>query len=72
VTSIGSSILKDWRGSFHTLVEVPIFGEDSTMTHTDGQEACCIPLYRNKTSANEKSEGSRRVPMQPQNPEAYS
>jgi catechol 2,3-dioxygenase-like lactoylglutathione lyase family enzyme len=40
---------------FHTLGEVPIFGEDSTMTQIDGQEACCIPLHQNKTSADEPS-----------------
>ena len=40
---------------FHTLGEVPIFGEDSTMTQIDGQEACCIPLHQNKASADEAS-----------------
>jgi catechol 2,3-dioxygenase-like lactoylglutathione lyase family enzyme len=55
---------------FHTLGEVPIFGEDSTMTRTDGQEACCIPLYQNKSSADEKSEGACCVPTQAQKPGA--
>ena len=47
---------------FHTLGEVPIFGEDSTMTHIDGQEACCIPLHQNKASADEPSAGVCCVP----------
>ena len=48
--------------NFHTLDEVPIFGEDSTMTHTDTQENCCIPLYQNKGSADEASTGACCVP----------
>jgi catechol 2,3-dioxygenase-like lactoylglutathione lyase family enzyme len=40
---------------FHTLGEVPIFGEDSTMSHVDGQETCCIPLYQNKRSEDQAS-----------------
>ena len=40
---------------FHTLGEVPIFGEDSTMPQLNGQEACCIPLHQNKTSTDEPS-----------------
>ena len=47
---------------FHTLGEVPIFGEDSTMTQIDGQEACCIPLHQNKASAGEPSAGACCVP----------
>lgn len=47
---------------FHTLGEVPIFGEDSTMTQIDGQEACCIPLHQDKTSADEPSAGACCVP----------
>ena len=55
---------------FHTLGEVPIFGEDSTITHTDGQEACCIPLYRNQSSANEKSDAACCVPRRSQSSES--
>jgi catechol 2,3-dioxygenase-like lactoylglutathione lyase family enzyme len=53
---------------FHTLGEVPIFGEDSTITQTDGQESCCIPLYQNRRSADEVSTGACCVPTQPQKP----
>jgi|HubBroStandDraft_1064217.scaffolds.fasta_scaffold655905_1 catechol 2,3-dioxygenase-like lactoylglutathione lyase family enzyme len=38
---------------FHTLGEVPIFGEDSAITQNGGQENCCIPLYQNKSVSNE-------------------
>lgn len=38
---------------FHTLGEVPIFGEDSAISHDGGQEKCCIPLYQKKSVANE-------------------
>ncbi len=48
---------------FHTLGEVPIFGEDSTMTQADGQEAaCCIPLHQNRGSADQPSAGACCAP----------
>jgi catechol 2,3-dioxygenase-like lactoylglutathione lyase family enzyme len=40
--------------NFHTLGEVPTFGEDSTAIQPDGTSACCVPLHR---SADEPSEG---------------
>ena len=51
---------------FHTLGEIPIFGEDSGITQTGGQEACCIPLYQNKRPADEESAGACCVPTQTQ------
>jgi catechol 2,3-dioxygenase-like lactoylglutathione lyase family enzyme len=53
---------------FHTLGEVPIFGEDSAITQTDGQENCCIPLYQNKRPADEALAGACCVPTQAQKP----
>jgi lactoylglutathione lyase len=49
---------------FHTLGEIPIFGQDSEIvTQTDGQEACCIPLASEpKASADEASTGACCVP----------
>jgi catechol 2,3-dioxygenase-like lactoylglutathione lyase family enzyme len=38
---------------FLTLGEVPIFGEDTAITPNNGQENCCIPLYQNRSAANE-------------------
>jgi lactoylglutathione lyase len=38
---------------FHTLGEVPFFGEDSAITPSDRQENCCIPLYQNKSAVAE-------------------
>src|SRR5712692_3574289 len=49
---------------FHTLGEVPIFGEDSAIADTAGQEKCCIPLYQNKSSAEDASAGACCVPME--------
>ncbi|MGO9266850.1 MAG: ArsI/CadI family heavy metal resistance metalloenzyme [Candidatus Binataceae bacterium] len=57
---------------FHTLGEVPIFGEDSAITHTAGQEACCIPLYQNKSPTDEKSEGACCVPRRSQSSESVA
>lgn len=51
---------------FHTLGEVPIFGEDTPLTHSDGQEKCCIPLYQNKSTANDAPTGACCVPTRRQ------
>jgi hypothetical protein len=48
---------------FHTVGEVPILGEDSTMTQIDGQEACCITLHQNKASMGESPTGACCVSM---------
>jgi catechol 2,3-dioxygenase-like lactoylglutathione lyase family enzyme len=47
---------------FHTLGEVPIFGDDSTMSHTAEKEACCIPLHQNQSPADNPSTGACCVP----------
>jgi catechol 2,3-dioxygenase-like lactoylglutathione lyase family enzyme len=47
---------------FHTLGEVPIFGEDSTMTQT-GEEGCCIPIHQSRRSTDEAPAGACCVPM---------
>jgi lactoylglutathione lyase len=49
---------------FHTLGEIPIFGEDSAVvTQADGQEACCIPLAPEPTAgADETPTGACCVP----------
>jgi catechol 2,3-dioxygenase-like lactoylglutathione lyase family enzyme len=47
---------------FHTLGEVPIFGEDSTVTQIDRQEACCIPLHQKQAAADEASAGACCAP----------
>jgi catechol 2,3-dioxygenase-like lactoylglutathione lyase family enzyme len=49
---------------FHTLGEVPVYGQDSQITQTHGQENCCIPLYRNRRSLDEASAGACCVPTQ--------
>jgi lactoylglutathione lyase len=48
--------------NFHTLGEMPIFGEDSSIIQTAGHENCCIPLYQNKGSAEGASSGACCVP----------
>lgn len=53
---------------FHTLGEIPIFGEDSAIRQTDGQENCCIPLYQNKRSVTDAPSGACCVPTQAQKP----
>ena len=45
--------------NFHTLGEVPIFGEDTASIQPDGTAACCVPLHR---SADEPSEAACCVP----------
>ena len=50
---------------FHTLDEVPIFGEDSkaVVTQTGGEESCCIPLVSEpKSGTDETSTGTCCVP----------
>lgn len=46
---------------FLTLGEIQIFGEDSAITHSDGQENCCIPLYQNKSAVNEPAANASPV-----------
>lgn len=49
---------------FHTLGEVPIFGEHSTTVQAHGEEKCCIPLYQSKGSAGEASAEACGVPTE--------
>jgi hypothetical protein len=51
---------------FHTLGEVPIFGEETTMKQLAGvapvEQACCIPLHETKSETGEASTGACCVP----------
>jgi len=38
---------------FHTWGEIPVFGEDSSITPNGSEENCCIPLYQKKNAPNE-------------------
>ncbi|MDO8434517.1 MAG: ArsI/CadI family heavy metal resistance metalloenzyme [Candidatus Binatus sp.] len=47
---------------FHTLGEIPIFGEETTMKELAAKQACCIPLHESKTPTEEASKGACCVP----------
>jgi catechol 2,3-dioxygenase-like lactoylglutathione lyase family enzyme len=47
---------------FHTLGEIPIFGEDAIMKELAVEQACCIPLHESENSTEEASKGACCVP----------
>ncbi|MGH7842431.1 MAG: ArsI/CadI family heavy metal resistance metalloenzyme [Candidatus Binataceae bacterium] len=49
--------------NFLTLGEIPIFGDDTPISASDGGEACCIPLHQAKSSTA-ASEGACCIPKE--------
>src|SRR5260221_9030496 len=47
---------------FHTLGEIPIFGEDTNMKELVVEQACCIPLHESESANGEASKGACCVP----------